>query len=761
MSFELEGEIRRLEYLAQSRPGAHRRRVALWSALGYGLLGLFPLSLLGLGATVLLTAQRQGCLCLQNASATLTLAFFAILGALGLSLSSFLVRLAPPVGIPLRRADAPALFSTIESVAQRVGVRSPTRVLLTPDGGAGVAELPQAWGGTRSYLLLGLPLLESLPCDQLDAVLAHELAHLRGGDSRVTRAATRLAAIWERLAGQIATQGAGRLLTRLSQWYFPRLAAHTLAVRRENERAADRLAASTASPTALAEALCAAQIRLRFLEDAFQAALKERARSLPNPPERLFRAYVETLRTPLTEDDARDAVFAALGERLRWDEAHPPLAERLSALGHAPTVPPPPEISAAQTLLQPGRERFLDILDALWRKQATPEWRRRFWRPAPSSGNGSPWKSGSGFWTARVGCATHFCRALRRRALRGSLPGEAEVRPNRRGARVPRARKNLAAAGDASGVALVESALLRVPEQRRRASHSSTTSTAAGATAALHATPGNVWKRWKLQGLRGRADNEKTMSRLPPLKELVLSSGLFVPAYALYRLTNRAERERHTRERAFYGSLLAPDSLVFDVGANIGKKTEVFLECGARAIAFEPQAHCVRELEARCAPWKSRLSVEQAAVGEEVGEAILHLRNESSEQASLLADWEGTTLAEVRVPVTTLDAAIEKHGVPDFCKIDVEGFELHVLKGLSQPIPLLSLEYHLRPREIETVRACLERLAEFGMLSLNVLPASESAWTFPEWLSLDAFQDVFPQKLSGEYGDLFVRTQAH
>ena len=223
MSFELEGEVRRLEYLAQSRPGAHRRRVALWSALGYGLLGLFPLSLLGLGATVLVAAQRQGCLCLQNASAALDAR--VLRRARGARALALRVSRAPPrrrPGFPCAAPTPPRCSRPSRASPRKLGVRSPTRVLLTPDGGAGVAELPQVWGGTRSYLLLGLPLLESLTIDQLDAVLAHELAHLRGGDSRITRAATRIAAIWERLAGQIATQGAGRILTRLSQWYFPR-----------------------------------------------------------------------------------------------------------------------------------------------------------------------------------------------------------------------------------------------------------------------------------------------------------------------------------------------------------------------------------------------------------------------------------------------------------------------------------------------------------------------------------------------------------
>jgi hypothetical protein len=46
------------------------------------------------------------------------------------------------------------------------------------------------------------------------------------------------------------------------------------------------------------------------------------------------------------------------------------------------------------------------------------------------------------------------------------------------------------------------------------------------------------------------------------------------------------------------------------------------------------------------------------------------------------------------VNVATLDSLIDEFGVPDYAKIDVEGFDLEVLRGLSRPIPLLSFEYN-------------------------------------------------------------------
>src|SRR5436309_3245329 len=41
-----------------------------------------------------------------------------------------------------------------------------------------------------------------------------------------------------------------------------------------------------------------------------------------------------------------------------------------------------------------------------------------------------------------------------------------------------------------------------------------------------------------------------------------------------------------------------PGDLCFDVGANVGRKTEAMLRLGARVVAVEPLPECVRELKA-------------------------------------------------------------------------------------------------------------------------------------------------------------------
>lgn len=75
------------------------------------------------------------------------------------------------------------------------------------------------------------------------------------------------------------------------------------------------------------------------------------------------------------------------------------------------------------------------------------------------------------------------------------------------------------------------------------------------------------------------------------------------------------------------------------------------------------------------------------AISNQTGELALYLREDKSEQATLHADLSASGSSEV-VPVITLDDFIDQHNVYDidFVKIDTEGHEIEVLKGMQRLI---------------------------------------------------------------------------
>jgi len=244
------------------------------------------------------------------------------------------------------------------------------------------------------------------------------------------------------------------------------------------------------------------------------------------------------------------------------------------------------------------------------------------------------------------------------------------------------------------------------------------------------------------------------------VKRLAISTGTYRPARWVARFLRRSQGDAFRRDVALYRSLIAPGVLCFDVGANIGDKSEAMLEAGARVVAFEPNPSVVAELRARCGGRRDWTLIE-AALGSRAAIARLHGFRFHG-QASLHESWVGSVVETHNVPVVTLDAAIECFGRPDFCKIDVEGWEPEVLRGLSQPIRLLSFESHLSPAGIQRTQQCLELLRQFGPSLVNLTPAESANLHLPAWVPIDAFARWFPgdlrQTLPGlAYGDIIVR----
>jgi FkbM family methyltransferase len=241
---------------------------------------------------------------------------------------------------------------------------------------------------------------------------------------------------------------------------------------------------------------------------------------------------------------------------------------------------------------------------------------------------------------------------------------------------------------------------------------------------------------------------------LGTIKQASISLGLYKTARTLHRSFFRSERRHFLTNRALYAQFVRPGDLVFDVGANIGARTEIFLSLGAAVVAFEPQPKCAREIKAR---GNSKLVVVEKALGSDGGFAELHLKTVTT-SASLLPDWQGEKVGVLKVPVTTLDSAIKEFGQPSFCKIDVEGFELEVLKGLSTSIDTISIEYQCDHRGIEKIRACFGELSRMGELSVNITGQEDNKLLLPRWLPSWEFVKGFPACAGPNfYGDVFVR----
>ena len=219
----------------------------------------------------------------------------------------------------------------------------------------------------------------------------------------------------------------------------------------------------------------------------------------------------------------------------------------------------------------------------------------------------------------------------------------------------------------------------------------------------------------------------------------------------------------HKKTLAFYSQFLEPGDLCFDVGANIGNRTEIFVALGAKTVCFEPQETCLNRLH-QLFDANSNVIIVEKAVGDCEGWAELSICEDASTISTLSDRWRtsGRFSQDFEwnktqsVPVTTLDRSIEVYGLPKFCKIDVEGFEVSVLKGLTKPIPFLSFEFNIElTHEIEECVRCLKRIAP---VEFNYSIDESMELVFPTWVSAEKlFEKISRTNNQLLWGDIYAK----
>jgi len=230
-------------------------------------------------------------------------------------------------------------------------------------------------------------------------------------------------------------------------------------------------------------------------------------------------------------------------------------------------------------------------------------------------------------------------------------------------------------------------------------------------------------------------------------------------------LFDRPELRRRREMTDFYSQFVRRGELCFDIGANLGDRTEAFRRLGAKVVAVEPHPLCMRVLRAKFGSDRNVTLVE-AAVGAETGQATC-LVTDAHALSSLSTEWIGAVQASGRfakhtwkpslvVRLTTLDQLRQAHGHPVFCKIDVEGYELEVLKGLSRPIQAMSFEF--TPEFGESGIATVRRVSQLGDPHFNFSIGESYRFSLADWVNADSICAYLARLPTPEtFGDIYAQ----
>jgi FkbM family methyltransferase len=134
------------------------------------------------------------------------------------------------------------------------------------------------------------------------------------------------------------------------------------------------------------------------------------------------------------------------------------------------------------------------------------------------------------------------------------------------------------------------------------------------------------------------------------------------------------------------------EQLIYDVGAHLGEDTDFYLKKGFRVVAIEANPVLAEKLRER---FRSNLAdgslvVVSAAIAENAGEVNFYVSQCLSIWGTIRPAWaernasQGSPSRLIKVKAISFPEVLNKHGVPYYIKIDIEGADVLCLKGLIE-----------------------------------------------------------------------------
>ena len=197
-----------------------------------------------------------------------------------------------------------------------------------------------------------------------------------------------------------------------------------------------------------------------------------------------------------------------------------------------------------------------------------------------------------------------------------------------------------------------------------------------------------------------------------------LGNSLYRFGFPIYRPLYRTFKAYADRsERALLRSILGEGSVVIDAGANIGVYSEFIADCVGRTGAvhsFEPEPQNCARLRAALAHLEN-IRINEMALSDQTGTSVLYLSEELNvdHRAYPSTDGKRNTLS---IETIRLDDYLAPQTPVDLVKLDIQGFELHALRGAEQLLhstPSINLLFEYWPYGLKQAGASGEELLSY------------------------------------------------
>lgn len=159
--------------------------------------------------------------------------------------------------------------------------------------------------------------------------------------------------------------------------------------------------------------------------------------------------------------------------------------------------------------------------------------------------------------------------------------------------------------------------------------------------------------------------------------------------------------------------------LIIDIGANVGNTVSNFIKVSNKVVCFEPNPTLSSYLKNIFLD--ENVVVDNRGVSNKNGTQTFNISNANTistfsedwiKNSRFTNDynWDNT----VEVETITLDSIIELYGVPDYIKIDIEGYEYEVLTSFNTLLPNTLIAFEWAEEQKDKIKSTLEHLNKLG-----------------------------------------------